>query len=306
VSRAAVIPVPWRAISSRARLGAGVTAALFLAPAFTILGLFVLAPVVQSLWMSLHEWSFGAPEHPWRGLGNYSALLHDDRFWNALRVTLLYTVVATGAQLVLGLGLALALQRTNVVTVVLRSAFFFPMIAALATAGIVWRFLLDSQVGLVNGWLGALGFGGQSWLQSTTWSLPALIAVGVWKNVGLTMILLIAGLQGIPAWMHEAAMLDGAGPWQRLVHITLPALRPTLLFAAVMATINSLQLFDLVYAMTGGGPLFKTETLVTYMYRRGFEQFDFGYASALAWVLFVIILGVAAAQLRLMRYRDAD
>jgi ABC-type sugar transport system permease subunit len=172
--------------------------------------------------------------------------------------------------------------------------------------GIVWKFLLDPQVGLVDGWLGGLGFSAPQWLQSTSLALPTVIAVGIWKNVGFTMIVLLAGMQQVPADLYEAAMLDGAGPWRRFTAVTLPALRPALLFTTLIATITGLQLFDLVFAMTGGGPVFSTESIVMYLYEKGFVEFQMGYASAIAWVLFVVILAVSAIQLRVARNRDGD
>jgi multiple sugar transport system permease protein/raffinose/stachyose/melibiose transport system permease protein len=279
---------------------------LFLAPSLLILSVFIIYPIGQSLWVSLHDWSIGAVEQPWVGLGNYRELFGDSRFWNALKVTLLFTVVSVGIQLVLGFLLAQWLQETNRLTRFLRSVFFFPTIVALATIGLVWRFLLDPEIGLVAGWAERLGADPINWLQSTTWALPAVIFVGIWKNLGFTMLLMLAGLQGVPTQLKEAARIDGANRRQVVRYVTLPSMRPTLLFAAVILTIQSLQLFDLVFAMTNGGPLFNTETLVTYMYRRGFEEFRFGYASAIAWVLFMLIMVVSAIQLRLFRYADDD
>ncbi len=279
---------------------------VFLAPALLILGVFIVYPIGQSLWVSLHDWSIGADEQPWVGLGNYRELFADQRFWNALKVTVLFTVVSVAIQLVLGFLLAHLLQQTNRLTRFVRSVYFFPTIVALATIGLVWRFLLDPEIGLVAGWTERIGADPVNWLQSTTWALPAVIFVGIWKNLGFTMLLMLAGLQGVPAELNEAARIDGANRRQMLRYVTLPSMRPTLLFAAVILTIQSLQLFDLVFAMTRGGPLFKTESLVTYMYTRGFEEFRFGYASAIAWVLFVLIMAVSAIQLRLFRYADVD
>ncbi|MGI8900568.1 MAG: carbohydrate ABC transporter permease [Nocardioides sp.] len=279
---------------------------LFLAPSLLILGIFIVYPIGQSLWISLHDWSIGADEQPWVGLGNYRELFADPRFWNALKVTLLFTVVSVGIQLVLGFLLAQWLQTTDRLTSFLRSVYFFPTIVSLASIGLVWRFLLDPQIGLVGGWTELIGLSPVNWLQSSTWALPAVIFVGIWKNLGFTMLLMLAGLQGVPKDLYEAARLDGANRRQLVRFVTLPSMRPTLLFTAVILTINSLQLFDLVFAMTDGGPLFETETLVTYMYRRGFEEFRFGYASAIAWVLFALIMVVSTLQLRLFRYSDVD
>jgi ABC-type sugar transport system permease subunit len=282
------------------------TAYLFVAPSVVLIAVFIAEPIVQSGWMSLHDWTIGGSDNPFTGLANYRALWHDSRFWNALRVTVIYTGAVTVGQVGLGLAIASRLRRTTWFSSLLRTAYFFPFVASLVVVGIVWKFLLDPQVGLVDGWLGGLGFSAPQWLQSTSLALPTVIAVGIWKNVGFTMIVLLAGMQQVPADLYEAAMLDGAGPWRRFTAVTLPALRPALLFTTLIATITGLQLFDLVFAMTGGGPVFSTESIVMYLYEKGFVEFQMGYASAIAWVLFVVILAVSAIQLRVARNRDGD
>ncbi|WP_407341550.1 carbohydrate ABC transporter permease [Pengzhenrongella phosphoraccumulans] len=281
-------------------------AVLFLLPSALILGTFVIFPIFQSLWMSFHEWRIGADVQPWVGLGNYTRLLSDPQFFNALRITIIFTTVTVAVLLVLGFLLAYWLQRTNLLSRTLRSVYFFPTVVALSTIGIVWRFMLDPDIGLVAGVMKNLGLDPVAWLRSTTLALPTVIAVGIWKTLGFTMILLLAGLLGVPEQQYEAARLDGANSLQLIRHVTLPAMRPTLLFAAVILTIQSLQMFDLIFAMTHGGPLFSTETLVTFMYRQAFENFDFGYASAIAWSLFLVIVIVSALQLRFFRYNDVD
>lgn len=278
----------------------------FLGPSLFVLAVFVGWPIAQSLWMSLHEWSFLSPDRAFVGLGNYRQLLDDDRFWNALRNTGVYTVVAVSLQIVLAVALAVGLQTKRPGTALLRAAYFFPVISSVAIMGIVWKFLLNQDIGLISAWLTRLGIPSTDWLASPTWAMPAVILVGTWKNVGFNMVILLAGLQGIPQLYYEAAAVDGAGRWAAFRHVTLPGLRPALLFATVISVIASLQLFDQVYVMTGGGPLFGTETLVTYLYNRGFVLFDMGYASAIAWVLFGFIMIVSVLQLRLFRYRDVD
>lgn len=279
---------------------------LFAAPSLTILLVFVVLPIAQSFRYSLYDWRVGAETQRWVGAQNYLDLLGDDLFWNALRITLVFSVVSVAAQLVLGYAAASALLRETWLNKAVRSVFFFPTIVALATIGMVWRFLLDPNIGLVGGitaWLGAQPIG---WLQDPGLALPTVIAVNIWKNVGFTMIILLAGLKGVPGYLYEAARLDGASRWQLTRHVTLPTIRPTLLLAAVMLTINSLQVFDLVYVMTNGGPLNATDTLVTMLFREGFQYFHTGYASAIAWVLFVIIVLASALQMRLFRYNDVD
>lgn len=282
------------------------SAYLFIAPSLILIAVFIAEPILQSGWMSLHDWTVGEATHKFVGFANYTKLYTDSRFWNALRVTIVYTVAVSVGQVVLGLALASRLRRTTWYSALLRTAYFFPFIASLVVVGIIWKFLLDPQVGLVDAWLTGLGISPPEWLQSTSLALPTVIAVGIWKNVGFTMIVLLAGMQQVPADHYEAATLDGAGVWGRFRYVTLPALRPALLFTTLIATVTGLQLFDLVFSMTSGGPVFHTESVVMYLYQRGFVEFRMGYASAIAWVLFVIILAISALQLRISRYRDVD
>lgn len=281
-------------------------ALLFLAPSFLILGVFVLWPIVVSFWYSLHEWTIGADDQPWVGLGNYIALTQDPKFWGALLHTIEITVISVAGIVVLGLALALALARDGLGTRIIRSAFFFPTVVSLTSIGLVWRFLLDPELGLVGAITSSLGLGNIGFLQSPELALPTIIFVNIWKNAGFVMIILIAGLKGVPAERYEAARLDGAGSWALLRYITLPALRPTMLFGTLIMTIQSFQLFDLVYVMTGGGPLFSTDTLVTMLFREGFVNFQTGYAAAISWALFLVIVVISALQLRIFRYNDVD
>lgn len=279
---------------------------LFAAPSLLILTVFIIYPLTQSFWYSLHDWKIGASSQDWLGLGNYQRLLSDERFWNALRVTAIFAVASLVLQMTIGYAAAAALLRDSWFNRLVRSAFFFPTIVSLASIGLVWRFLLDPSIGLVAGLTSALGAEPVSWLQDPDLALPTVIFVSVWKNLGFTMIILLAGLKAVPTHLYEAANLDGATARQRTWHITLPSIRPTLLFTSMILMINSLQVFDLVYVMTDGGPLFATDTMVTMMFREGFKNFDIGYASAIAWVLFALILLLSALQLRLFRYNDVD
>lgn len=279
---------------------------LFAGPSLAIILVFIAFPIVQSFWFSLHDWRIGADVQEWLGLGNYQRLLADERFGNALRVTGIFSVVSVVAQLVLGFAAASALQHEGILTRMVRSVLFFPTIVALATIGMVWRFLLDPNIGLVAGITTSVGLPAVGWLQDPDLALPTIIFVSVWKNVGFTMVILLAGLKGVPQDLYEAARLDGASSARITWSVTLPSIRPTLLFTTMILTINSFQVFDLVYVMTKGGPLFSTDTLVSMMFREGFENFDLGYASAIAWVLFLLIMLLSAFQLRLFRYDDVD
>ncbi len=281
-------------------------ALFFLAPSVIILGAFVFWPIVQSLYYSFFNWTIGASTQQWVGFGNYVELFHDPHFWNALVVTLEFTVVSVVVLVVLGLGTALALLKDGLLTRVIRSVYFFPTIVSLVSIGLVWKFLLDPSIGLVGGITDFFGIPPVSWLQSTQLALPSIIFVAIWKNVGFAMVLFVAGLKAVPAERYEAGRLDGASNIQLTRFITIPSIRPTLLFTTLILTIQSLQAFDLVYVMTGGGPIFATDTLVNLLYREGFVNFRTGYASAISWVLFAIIMLISALQLRFFRYNDVD
>ncbi|MET3452856.1 sugar ABC transporter permease [Curtobacterium sp. 1544] len=279
---------------------------LFMAPSLLILGAFVVFPILRSLYYSFFDWTVGAVSQPFVGFGNYVQLFHDQQFWNALRITLEYTIVSVVLLVVLGFVAALLLQRDTLANRIVRSVFFFPTIVSLVTIGLVWKFLLDPDIGLVGGITTMLGLPSVAWLQSTSLALPTIIFVSVWKSIGFAMILFVAGLKGVPAERYEAAELDGANRWQTVSRITLPSIRPTMLFTSMILTIQSFQVFDLVYVMTGGGPVFHTDTLVNLLYRDGFVNYQTGYASAISWVLFVIIMLISLLQLRLFRYDDVD
>ncbi|BDZ52233.1 sugar ABC transporter permease [Frondihabitans sucicola] len=277
-----------------------------MAPSILILGVFVLFPILQSLYYSFFDWTIGAVSQQFVGFGNYAKLFQDPQFWNALGITIVFTVVSVVLLLALGLGTGLLLLRDTLITRLVRSIFFFPTIVSLVSIGLVWKFLLDPDIGLVGGLSQVFGITPVHWLQSTSLALPSVIFVDIWKNVGFAMILFVAGLKGVPQERYEAGRLDGAGTWQLTRFITIPSIRPTMLFTTMILTIQSLQVFDLVYVMTDGGPVFHTDTLVNLLYRDGFVNFQTGYASAISWVLFAIIMLISALQLKVFRYNDVD
>jgi ABC-type sugar transport system permease subunit len=290
---------------SRGRRRRWQPAVLFMVPSFAILGAFVIYPIVQSLVYSFEDVTIGGPTK-WIGFGNYETLFKDSQFWNALGITLEFTVASVAILVVVGFILALLLQGEGIVTRIVRSIFFFPTIVSLVTIGLVWKFLLDPDIGFVGGISDLLGLPPVAWLTSTSLALPTVIFVNIWKNLGFAMILLLAGLKGVPQERYEAAGLDGAKTLQIVRYITLPGIRPTMLFTTLILTIQTLQVFDLVYVMTDGGPLFTTDTLVNLLYRDAFQNYQTGYASAISFVLFLIIVIISALQLRFFRYNDVD
>lgn len=290
-----------RLTSSQARW-----AYLFMAPSLVILVLFVFWPIVQIFRLSAHNYSLVQAVNPFTGLANFRELFGDSRFWNAFRNTLYYTVGAVPLTTCLSLAVALGLNERLRGSTLLRSVYFLPALSSLAVMGLVWQYLLNPDIGTISYWLHELGLPRTDFLQSTTLALPSVTLVGVWKNLGFDVVLFLAGLQGIPEMYYDAAKIDGATRRQRFWHVTLPSLRPTMLFVVVTSVIGSFQVFDQVYVMTRGGPLFHTETLVTYMYHEGFEVFHLGYASAIAVVLFIFVLLMSAFQLKVFRYAEVD
>jgi multiple sugar transport system permease protein len=279
------------------------TAYAFMAPSLITMALFMFYPLIRAAWLSLTNYSFfGASK--FIGLGNYSHLLHDSQFWTDLGNTGYYAAVTTPVSIVLALGLALLLNRRDLpARGALRAAIFLPAVVSLAVAAIPFRLMFTPSIGLITYWLGLLGFHTTDWLDSTTLAMPAVIIVGIWKSVGFYMVIYIAGLQTIPREFYEAAFIDGASAWQRLRRITLPLLSNTTMFVTIIALIASFQAFDQIFVMTQGGPAFSTETLVMLIYRQGFQNFEMGYASAIGYVLVLIILIFSLIQMRYFNRR---
>jgi multiple sugar transport system permease protein len=276
-------------------------------PSLVILTVFVFWPIVQAVVLSLYHWSFGAAQQEWAGLDNYQRLLPDPRVWNAFRNTLYYTIVTVPVGMAISLGLALALNEKIPMRGLLRSAFFLPVIGSFAIIAIVWGFLFDPDIGLLAYWLKEIGVPVSGWLRDPDWAMPVVIFVSIWKNLGFNMVIFLAGLQGIPENLYEAARVDGANGWQRFWRITLPMLRPTTLFVLVISVIAAFQVFDPVYVLTpGGGPLHSTETVVSYIYHQGIELIDISYASTIGVLLFVIVFVLTLIQLRILRFREVD
>jgi multiple sugar transport system permease protein/raffinose/stachyose/melibiose transport system permease protein len=204
--------------------------------------------------------------------------------------------MASGLAAALGLNRALGRLRT-----VFRVGYYLPVVTSIVAIAVIWRFLLDPDFGLVNGLLKQVGVTGPNWLGSPALAMPCIIVIGVWRNLGNTMVLFLAGLQGIPEDVYEAARIDGATPWREFWRVTLPLLRPTVLFVAVITSIGYLQVFEEPLVMTQGGPLNRTLSVSMYLYQEGFNFFHLGYASSIGYTLFVVIAAVTALQFRLLR-----
>jgi multiple sugar transport system permease protein len=281
------------------RSGESRWALLFLAP--TIIGLAVLSagPILAALGISLAKWDLITPPQV-VGLDNYARLLGDDRFLKALRNTVFYTVVSVPLGLAFALGLALALNQQVRGIAWIRTAYFLPLVTSATAIALVWLWIY-SPTGLLNTFLGAFGVAPQRWVADPTLALPSIIAMSIWQGLPANVIIFLAGLQAIPAEYYDAASVDGAGRRSRFRHVTLPLLTPSVFFTGILALIGSFQVFDQVYVMTGGGPANATTTLVHQIYNAAFKALDMGYAAAMSFVLFGIILVVSLFSMRAVR-----
>jgi ABC-type sugar transport system permease subunit len=272
-------------------------------PALAVLVALMLFPLLDAIWLSFVQWQPGASE--WVGLANYQRLFADRLFWLALGNTLFYTVWNVGLGTAISLGLALLMNRPGLAARALRLAVFMPAIITAAVTAMAWLWMLDGQYGLVNQALAQLGLLSEPipWLTSPIYARWSIVIVNIWLGTGLSAMLFLAALQNIPREQHEAATVDGANARQRFWLITLPQLRPTLLVVVVIKLIGSFKTFDQVFIMTGGGPLHRSETILVYLYRQGFEFFDFGYAAAVGVIFFLIVGLLSAAQALLLHER---
>jgi multiple sugar transport system permease protein len=275
----------------------------FMLPSLIVMAVFMFYPLIWAAVLSLTNYSFFGVSK-FVGFSNYTHMFHDPQFWGDLWNTVYYAAVTTPVSVILALGLALLLNRRRLpARGALRAAIFLPAVVSLAVAAIPFRLMFTPSIGLITYWAAQLGFHTTDWLDSTTWAMPAVIVVGIWKSVGFYMVIYLAGLQTIPPEYYEAARIDGASAWQRFRSITLPLLSNTTMFVMIISLIASFQAFDQIFVMTQGGPAFSTETLVMLIYRQGFQNFQMGYASAIGYVLVLIILIFSLLQMRYFNRR---
>jgi multiple sugar transport system permease protein len=289
------------ALLCRLRRSESLSGWTLVSPAAVLIGIFGLLPVVMSLMLSFQHSDLLTPETPWVGLDNYRKLAADPVFVEAIKHTIVYTALFVPGTMLVGLFVAAAMNRSVRFIAIYRTTAYITMAVSTISQGIIFLWLTDRDYGLVNAGLNAVGVPSQPFLASPSQALFVIVAMTIWGWTGFSVIVYLAALQGVPAELHEAAAIDGASAFTRFRTITVPLLGPANLFLVVWLTINALQLFDEVYATTRGGPLRATTVIVYYLWDRAFVQFDAGYAAAMAYALFVVILLITAAQFRIAR-----
>ncbi|MCC6804445.1 MAG: sugar ABC transporter permease [Anaerolineae bacterium] len=275
---------------------------LFIAPSLIGLLLFIFVPIGTSLWLSFQDWNLLSPPK-FIGLDNFSELLSDPAFWSAFRYTLGYIILYIPPVFVLALGLALLLNQKLRGVVLVRTVTFLPVVASWVVVSLMWKWIFNPQYGLVNYGLSWFGIQGPAWLFDTNSALYAMAITSIWKDLGYVAVLYLGGLQGISEVYYEAARIDGANQWQRLRHITLPLLTPTMFFIVIILLINSFQVFDQFWLMPmrESAAARQIQVIVTDVVRNAFSYNRMGYASAMSWVLFVLIFIVTFVQFRLQK-----
>jgi multiple sugar transport system permease protein len=274
-------------------------ALVFITPYVVLFAVFRIGPAIAGLLLSFGNYRINGTVQ-WEGLANFRQLFGDPLFWTSLRVTLVYTAIAVPLTVGVSLVMAQLCARSIRGIKIYRALYFLPVVTSMVTTAVIWEWIY-SYSGPANWLFEALGIGPVPWLSSTTMVLPSLALLSVWTRFGFDMLILLAGLLAIPGVYNEAAMIDGASWWARFRWVTVPQLRPALFFVVVLEIIQSFQIFDVIYVMTGGGPVNGSYSLVFLIYQEGFQYFDFGYASAAGVVLFVITLVVSLCQRRFFR-----
>lgn len=276
---------------------------VFILPAALFVAIMMIFPILYTGWLSFTQWSMSATQPPvWVGIDNYTTLLgNDQRFRDALTRTFVFTIGAVAIELALGVAIALLLRRDFRGQNVVKTLILLPMVATPVAMGMAWLLMLEPTIGFANYALRLVGLPPQPWLASTDQALPSLMLVDIWEWTPMIALIALAGLATLPDEPFEAATVDGAGPWQRFIHLTLPLLAPTLVVATLLRAIDALKTFDIIYVITQGGPAFASETLNVLAYNQGLQYFNVGYASAILVVFFTIVLGSASLLILLRR-----
>lgn len=284
-----------------------ITALFFLFPSLLILGVFNFYPVGVVFFLSLFRWDNLSKVKTFIGLGNFATLVHSDRFWNSLAVTAEYALVVTAVSILIGLVLAVLLNNAFLMGKSFwRGIFFLPVVTPTVAAAMVWILLFNPGFGFVNTVLRYVGIEGLNWLADKTWALPTVMSLGIWRRIGFTLILYLAALQGLSKEYYESAEIDGAGPLQRFLYITVPLLRSTTVMLVILGVIDSFLVFDQVLVLTRGGPANATEVIGMFMYSNSFTLFKLGYGSAISVVMFGVVALFTALQWRLVGFGTAE
>lgn len=304
--RAAVAAPVAQGMSSARRREKAVVVLAFLLPPGLLYFWLVLLPVIQAVYFSLYKWNGLGPMQDFIGLDNYTRILSDRVFLQALGHNVLIVVLSTALQLPLALALALLIRQNLRGRTVFRMIFFLPYVLSEVVTGVIWSFIYNPQTGLINSVLSAIipGYQAQGWLGDPRLVIFALFVVVSWKYFGLHLILYMAGLQNIPAELEEAALIDGATGLRVLRYVTIPLMAPTIRLTIYLSVLGALQIFDLVWVMTSGGPVNASDTMATYLYKFGFQRFAIGYGSAVAVALFLICFLFSLIYQRFVMRRD--
>ena len=289
---------PLRDSASRTRkLKYAATVLAFILPSAIPLLMFTLGPMIAAAWISLTKWNLLLPPQ-FIGIDNYTKLLSDPRTGDVFLHTVYYIVGYLPIVYIGGLALALALNTALKGRSFLRGIYFLPVVTSWIVVALVWRWLLNPSTGIVNTVLATFGIEGPGWWTDPAWAMPSIILASAWKDLGFVMVILLAGLQAISPELYDAAKVDGAGWWRRTVSVTIPLLSPSTFFVLVISLINGFQVFDQVYAMTEGGPAGASQVVVQQIYDLTFRYGRAGEASALSWMLFIVVLAVTVIQIR--------
>ncbi len=287
------------------------TAWLFLAPYLVLFLTFVLAPIIFGLWISLHNWDFTLPTKPFVGLANYQDLLNPDSvsfagFWNSMQATGIFTLFSVPLLLIIPLAIAVLMNQTFRGRNVVRAIYFAPYVLGVAVIGLLWRFLLDANIGVVNYFIGLVGPDTIPWLSSIPEAWIALVGVTVWWTLGFNSVIFLAGLQDIPREQYEAAKVDGASGWRTFWHVTLPGLKPVTLFVTMITIIASANMFGQSFLMTNGAPGQETRTAIFQIAETGLQNFQMGAAAAASWILTLLLIVASVVVFALFRERGAE
>ncbi|NLF01604.1 MAG: sugar ABC transporter permease [Anaerolineales bacterium] len=286
-----------RVFESKMQRNEAMWAYIFLLPNLLLFLAFTIYPIFASFYYSLTRWTNLAEPGTFIGFENYVQLAQDPIFRTVLLNTFYYTFGVIPLQTVLGLAIAVLLNQQVRFRTVYRAAYFVPVVTSMVAVSMVWQWMYQREYGVINSFLKlAFGIQGPNWLFSEIWSMPAVIIMSIWKNVGYSIVLYLAALQGVPDSLYESAMIDGANSWKRFRHITVPLISPTTFYIIVLSIIGSFQSFDQIYVLTGGGPVRATSVIVHYLYQNGFQWFNMGYAASIAWVLFAMLFIVTILQ----------